>query len=94
MEDLLLNVNVTPHMVYLALILLVIGKGLKDTPIIENYLIIWILMAISIIVNFVFFGVKFETLLEAMVATSIATAIYQTYKQTNEGVRAYRSRRS
>ena len=92
MEDFLFNIDVTPQMVYLAAILLVIGKGLKETPFIKNWSIVWILMAISIIVNFVFSGITLFVLFEAVIATSLATVIYQAYKQTNEGIRNSKKR--
>ncbi len=90
MEELLSNINITSHMLYLSLILVVIGNGLKQTIYIANWSILWILMTISIIINFVFFGIRFETLFEAVVAVALSTVIYQFYKQTNEGVRDYR----
>ena len=94
MEELLIDINVTTQMIYLALILVVIGKGLKELYFIAKWSIIWILMAISIIINFVFFGASFETLFEAVIAVSLSTVIYQTYKQTNEGLRCYRRSRT
>lgn len=90
MEELLLNINVTSHMIYLSLILLVIGKGLKELYFIPNWSIIWILMFISLIINFVFFGITFETLFEAILAVALSTVIYQAYKQTNEGVKSFK----
>ena len=89
MNDLLLNIEITPQMVYLSLILLVIGKGLKNVPFIENWSIIWILIAISMIVNFVFYGISFETLVESFIAVSLTTTLYQTYKQTGRGFTSF-----
>ncbi len=90
MEDFLLNVDITPNMIYLSLILFVIGKALKDVPFIENWTIIWILMFISIFVNFSFAGIKFDSLFEALISTSLAVTFHQTCKQTNKGYKMFR----
>ncbi|MGI6329717.1 MAG: phage holin family protein [Bacilli bacterium] len=87
MEEFLFNIDLTSKMVYLAVILLVIGKGLKGMSYIDNWLIIWILLVISLIISFVFSGFSFDSLLEAFIATSIAVTSHQVYKQTNEGIR-------
>lgn len=92
MEDFLFNVDVTPHMVYLALILVVVGRALKELPFIVSWSIIWLLFLISILINFVFFGVSFVTLFEAIISTSLAVTFHQTYKQTNKGIRNSRKR--
>ena len=47
-------------------------------------------MFISLIINFVFFGITFETLFEAILAVALSTVIYQAYKQTNEGVKSFK----
>lgn len=82
MEDLLFKIEITPQIIYLSLILLVIGNGLKDIPFVPKWIIIWILMAISISVQFVFVGIAFQSLFEAVMASSLSTMIYQLYKQS------------
>lgn len=94
MEEFLLEIDITPHMIYLALILMVIGKGLKELNFIAKWSVIWILMTISLIINFIFFGVAFKTFFEAILAVSLSTVIYQTYKQTNKGFRSLRNNKS
>ena len=89
MEELLLDISVTSQMLYLAFILLIIGKGLKAAPFIQNWSILWILLAISLIVTFVFNGISFKTFFEAFVATALSTTIYQTYKQTGKGFASF-----
>lgn len=90
MEDFLFNIDVTPHVIYLAFILLVIGRALKELPFISHWSIIWILLGISIIINFVLVDFSFYSLLEAFISTSLAVTLHQSYKQTNEGIRLYR----
>lgn len=94
MEEFLLEIDITPHMIYLALILMVIGKGLKELNFIAKWSVIWILMTISLIINFIFFGVTFKIFFEAILAVSLSTVIYQTYKQTNKGFRSLRNNKS
>jgi hypothetical protein len=93
MEDLLFTVEITPQIIYLTLILIVIGNGLKDVPFIEKWMIIWVLLTISILVEFTFLGINFKSLFEAVMSSSFATMAYQTYKQTKIGVRLIRNRK-
>ena len=92
MEDLLFRIEITPQLIYLSLILLVIGNGLKDVPFIPKWAIIWILISISILVQFVFVGINFQSLFEAIMAASLSTMLYQLYKQTKKGVRSNKER--
>lgn len=94
MEDLLFSINITPQLVYLSLILLVIGNALKEVPFVRKWMIIWVLMTISILVEFVFMGVSFQTLFEAIIAASLSTMIYQVYKQSKKGIREIRGEKS
>lgn len=93
MEDLLFSIEITPQIIYLSLILLVIGNGLKDVPFIKKWMIIWILITISILVEFVFVGISFQSLFEAVISSSLSTMIYQAYKQTRKGIREVRMRK-
>jgi hypothetical protein len=93
MEDLLFTVEITPQIIYLSLILLVIGNGLKDIPFIKKWMIIWVLITISILVEFTFIGISFKSLFEAVMSASLSTMIYQVYKQTKRGIRELRERK-
>lgn len=92
MEDLLFKVDITSQIIYLSLILLVIGNGLKDIPFIKKWMIIWILLIISITVQFVFVDISFHSLFEAVVAAALSTTFYQLYKQGKRGVNEIRSK--
>lgn len=93
MEDLLFKIEITPQIIYLSLILIVIGNALKDVPFIQKWMIIWIVMTISIIVEFVFMGVSFKSLFEAVISASLSTMAYQLYKQTKKGIRDIRGKK-
>lgn len=94
MEDLLFRIDITPQIIYLSLILLVIGNALKDVPFIQKWMIIWILITISLTVEFLFIGISFQSLFEAVISSSLSTMIYQAYKQTKKGIRDVRERRN
>lgn len=67
---------------YLAIILLVIGQGLKGLEFVKKEMIIWLLAIISISINFIFYGISITTLIEALIATSISVFLYDLIKQT------------
>jgi ATP/ADP translocase len=87
MEEFFLSVNVTPQTLYLAIMLVVIGQGLKTLPFIKKWMIIWTLTIISILINFIFYGISFSTLFEAIIATSISVFGYDAYIETKKGIR-------
>ena len=84
MEEILSKVELNNNIMGLSIVLVILGKALKKTKIIPNYLIIWILMGISLILGLVV-NFSIEGLIEAFIALSLATTYYQTYKQTKEG---------
>lgn len=86
MKEFLLNINITEQTIYLGIILLVIAEGLKGLTFINRWMIIWILVLISIIINFIFYGISFYTLIESIFATSLATFMYELIKQTKKGI--------
>ena len=59
--------------IYLSIILLVMGEGLKNLEFIRKNMVIWLLLIISVIVNFIFYGININTFLESIIATSLAT---------------------
>lgn len=93
MEDLLFRIEITPQIIYLTLILIVIGNAIKEVPFIKKWMIIWILMTISIIVDFVFMGISFMSLFEAVISVSLSTMAYQLYKQTKKGIKDIRHKK-
>ena len=56
--------------IYLSIILLVMGEGLKNLEFIRKNMVIWLLLIISVIVNFIFYGININTFLESIIATS------------------------
>jgi len=72
---------------YLMLVpaLWVVGIAIKQTPFIPNWLIIWILLAISIIFGTIAFGFSYEGLINGVVAAGVAVLGHQIVKQTLNG---------
>lgn len=82
MEDFLFNISLNEQTLYLAVILLVLGEGLKGLSFVKKQYVIWILLAISIIINFIFHGVTFYTLFESVIATSLSVFAYDLIKES------------
>ncbi len=83
MEDILSRVVINNNIIGLSIVLVIIGKALKNSPMIPNYLILWILIIISIsfslLTNF-----SIQSFIEGFIAVSLANTYHQTYKQTKE----------
>ena len=44
------------------------GEGLKNLEFIRKNMVIWLLLIISVIVNFIFYGININTFLESIIA--------------------------
>lgn len=60
----------------------VIGYGLKQTPKIPDWTIIWILLVISISFGSFAFGFSTEGILNGVIAAGVAVLGHQMFKQT------------
>lgn len=69
---------------YLAIVLLVLGEGLKGLSFIKKEKIIFLLLVIGICINFIFYGINYRTLLEGTIAASLAVFIYDFIKQAKK----------
>jgi len=84
MEELLLGLNLSDRVIYLSIMLIVIGEGLKGLEFVKKYMVIWILLLFSVLINFVFNGITFNTLFEAFTATAFATFAYNLIKSVKK----------
>ena len=82
MDIFLINLSITEQTLYLAVILLVIMEGLKSLSFVSKWMVVWFNLIISILINFIFYGISMSTFLEAFIASSIATYVYDIIKQT------------
>ncbi|MFE8695039.1 phage holin family protein [Cytobacillus sp. FJAT-53684] len=69
---------------YLMLVpaLWVLGFALKQTPIIPDWMIIWIILLVSVIVGSIAFGLSFTGVINGIVAAGVAVLGHQMLKQT------------
>ena len=75
--------NLLPHIIAISIILNVIGNMLKITFHMKGKYIIWILLPVSIIINFIFFKVSFESFFLSFVSFSFSVSSYDLVKYFN-----------
>mgnify|MGYP003298730077 CR=1 FL=1 len=80
MGDKLILFNFTIQILYLTIILLVIKEGLKNLEFINNRYIIFYLIIISLLINFIFYGISIKTFIEALISVSFVTLICEIYR--------------
>lgn len=61
--------------------LIAIGMGLKITPKIQDWMIVWILPVISILLAFGIMGVGVMAVMQGIIAAAVAVFMYQLYMQ-------------
>ena len=76
----LFSFNVTMELFYLTIMLLVISYGIKNIEFIDNRFILFYLLLISVLVNFIFNGISTCTLFESIVSVSLVVLIREIYK--------------
>ena len=69
-----------PHILTVWIILNILGNTIKMTFKIDSKYIIWILLLISIIINFIFFGISFESFFIAFLSFSFSVSSYDLIK--------------
>lgn len=68
--------------VFLVPALWVLGFALKQTPSIPDWLIIWIISGVSIIIGSIAFGLSITGIVNGITAAGVAVFGHQMYKQT------------
>ena len=76
----LFSFNVTMELFYLTIMLLVISYGIKNLEFIDNRFILFYLLIISALINFIFNGISFCTFFESIVSVSLVLLIREIYK--------------
>ncbi len=83
-------------------VLYVIGRLLKKTPGVPDWLIPWILLALGMTGGFFLSGMQIEGLLQGVLVTGVTVFTHQLYKQTackskrdlpKKGIRGHRPRK-
>jgi len=70
------------HYYILVPVLWIIGYALKQTPIIPNWSIIWILLLASIVLATFAYGFSFEAVTNGIIAAGVSVFGHQLVKQT------------
>lgn len=68
------------QMFYLTVILLVIKEGLKNLEFVNDKFILLYLIVISLLINFIFYGISLSTVFESIISVSFVTLIHEIYK--------------
>lgn len=63
-------------------ILWIIGYALKQTPKVPDWLIIWILLGLSILLGTIAYGFSFDAISNGILATGVSVLGHQLLKQT------------
>ena len=66
-------------------VLLVIGKLLKTSPKISDWVIPWVLLVISVLLCFAHVGVTVDAFIQAVLVAGAAVFVHQLVKQSTEG---------
>lgn len=72
--------NLFPHIICVWFILNILGNTIKMTFKVPSKYIIWILLVVSIVINFVFFGISFESFFIAFITFSFSVSSYDLVK--------------
>ena len=80
----LFNLEVTMQIFYLIIILLVIKEGLKNLEYIDNRFILFYLMIISFLINFIFYGISLKTIFESIISVSFTVLLQEIYNILKE----------
>lgn len=84
MNNFLMSLNFNEQIIYLAIVLIVLGEGLKGLSFIKKELIIFLLLIMSMCINFIFYKISAQTLFESIIATSLSVFIYDIIKQVKK----------
>ena len=72
------------YIVPISIILNILGNTIKMTFKINSKYIIWILLLVSIIIYFAFFGINFESFIVSIITFSFSISSYDLFKQTKK----------
>lgn len=82
MERIKVIYSLIPYIIPISIILNILGNTIKMTFKIDSKYIIWILIFISMIIYFTFFGINFESFLTSVITFSFSVSSYDLFKQT------------
>jgi len=91
MEEIKHLYTLFPHIISVWLILNILGNTIKMTFKVQTKYIVWILLFVSILINFIFFKVSFESLFIGFITFSFSVSSYDLVKYMKVITRDYKS---
>lgn len=82
LAELLTQVQIDQQIALVAPALMVLGYALKRTPMIYDWLIIWILLFFGILASVITLGFSVNGIANGAVAAGVAITTHQAYKQS------------
>lgn len=82
--------DLLPYIISVWLILNILGNTIKMTLKVKTKYIVWILLIVSILINFIFFEVSFESLFISFVTFSFSVSSYDLIKYAKVITRDYK----
>ena len=73
-----------PHIISIWIILNILGNMVKITFKVPSKYIIWILLIVSITINFIFFGINFESFFVSFLSFSFSVSSYDLIKYSKK----------
>lgn len=72
--------DLMPHIICLWIVLNILGNTIKITFKVPSKYIVWILLIFSILINFIFFKISFESFFVAFISFSFSVSSYDLIK--------------
>lgn len=72
--------DIMPHIICVWIILNILGNTIKITFKVPSKYIVWILLIFSILINFIFFNISFESFFIAFISFSFSVSSYDLIK--------------
>ena len=82
LEQVLQQVEIHQQLVLVVPALMIIGYALKQTPFINDWLILWILLILGVTASLLTIGLTVNGFANGVIAAGAAITTHQAYKQT------------
>ena len=79
--------DLMPHIIAVGFMLNIIGNTIKMTFKINSKYIIWILLVTSMVINFIFFNISFESFFISLLSFSFSVSSYDLIKSSRKMIK-------
>lgn|GEM_PF-6023585 len=80
MDEIKILYSLVPYIFPIWIILNILGNTIKLTFHVKSKYIVWILLVVSVLIYFIFFGVDFESFFAAFITFSFSVSSYDLIK--------------